>query len=90
MYSKPQRKRNTLQSSRPFHGAFFDDDPCKVPCKSKSQHFHFGCLNVIILEGSRAWIRRLHTGMNWDRVCLRVWKVKMQVSERYLPVTGTS
>lgn len=56
MYSKPQQKRNTLQSSRPFHGAFFDDDSCKVPCKSKPQHFHFGCLNIIILEFLLIWI----------------------------------
>lgn len=65
MYSKPQRKRNTLQSSRPFHCAFFDDDACKVPCKSKPQHFHFGCLNIIILEGSRAWVRGLHAARSY-------------------------
>lgn len=65
MYSEPQRKRNTLQSSRPFHGAFFDNDSCKVPCESKSQHFHFGCLIIIILEGSTAWVRGLHTAMSW-------------------------
>lgn len=74
MYSKPQRWRNTLQSSRPFHGAFFDDDSCEVPCKGESQHFHFGCLNIVILQGSRAWGRGLHTVMSWCHGLSQGWE----------------
>lgn len=61
MYSKAPRKRNALQASGPLHGAFFDNDPCQVPGKGKSQHLHLGCLNVIVLEGSRAWLGTAHS-----------------------------
>lgn len=44
-------------ASGTFQRAFFYNRPSKIPCKSKSQHFHLGGLNIIILKPKTACVK---------------------------------
>lgn len=92
MYSEPQRKSKITLTSGCFERAFLDDDSCKVPCKSKPQHFHFHRLNVVILEASRAGVRLLHTAVSWGWALHGSWKERTFRGKacECLPVKGNS